>query len=265
VGRWTDFIDAAPACGHAAQIYGDPSELGESVAAYLGGGFATGAPAVVIATPAHWEIFAGRLDLAGWSAESLAADGLLTVADAEATLESFMEDGSPSQARFEAVVGGLLDEIAGRFPAQTIRAFGEMVDLLAQRGELDAAIALEELWNALAESRDFALLCGYRLDLFDRAVQTGTLPEVCRTHSHVRAVADPVRLSTAVDRALAEVLGPLATAQVYVSVAEEMPRGSLPRGQAILMWLSAHQPVNAGRVLSRARSHYLHRPSVASS
>jgi hypothetical protein len=217
----------------------------------------------VIATPEHWTSFSAHLEAAGWNEASLTAEGLLIRADADATLASFMESGSPSRDRFEAVVGGLLDGVAERFPTTTIRAFGEMVDLLARRGELGAAVALEELWNGLAETRDFSLLCGYQLDVFDQAVQTGALPDVCRTHSHVRPVQDPARLSRAVDRALAEVLGPLETAQVYVSVAEDMPRGGVPRSQAVLMWLSAHQPANAGRVLSRARSHYVQRPSVA--
>ena len=139
-----------------------------------------------------------------------------------------------------------------------------MVDILTRRGERAAADALEELWNDLAESRDFALLCGYQLDVFDPVVQAEALPAVCRAHSHIRPVANPTHLAHAVDRALFELLGPLDTAQVYMDVALEVPRNAIPRAQAILMWLAAKHPKEAGRVLARVRSHYLGDPATAS-
>ena len=111
-----------------------------------------------------------------------------------------MDGDVPSGERFEDAVGGLLDEVARRFPEKTIRAFGEMVDLLFQRGQQATAIALEELWNRALESRRCALLCGYELDVFDLDTQTSALPEIIRTHTHPRPVADTARLAAAVHR-----------------------------------------------------------------
>jgi hypothetical protein len=263
VGRWKDFIEAAPSCTHGVQIYDDPSELADSVATYLALGLAAGAPGIVVASRDHRDLFLGRLGLEGFDTDALLAQGLLTVTDAEEVLAAIMPDGALSPARFEDVVGGTIDAIAARFPGGTIRAFGEMVDILTRRGERAAADALEELWNDLAEGRDFALLCGYQLDVFDPVVQAETIPAVCRTHSHVRPVADPTRLAHAVDRALFELLGPLDTAEIYMSVAMEVPRSAIPRGQAILMWLAAKHPAEAGNVLSRTRTHYLGGPAPA--
>jgi len=257
VSNWTDFIQDAPLCGHAVRIYTDTAEFAATAGSFIGLGLAVGEPAVAAVTTAHGDLLVTRLGMEGLDADALIRDGLLTIADAEELLPALMEDGFPSPERFEESVGVLIDDIAARFPGKRIRAFGEMVDVLVKRGETDAAIALEELWNALARTRDFSLLCAYELDLFDHGVQAGPLPAICRTHSHVRSVEDPLRLSQAVDRALAEILGPLEAAEVYVSVAEHMPRSNVPRSQALLMWLSAHEPVKASRVLTRARSHYL--------
>ena len=80
------------------------------------------------------------------------------------------------------------------FPQRRIRAFGEMVDLLCERGNPTGAARLEELWNRLARRRSFSLLCGYRIDVFDRDAQISVLPEICRSHSHVLPVDDPARL-----------------------------------------------------------------------
>jgi hypothetical protein len=162
----------------------------------------------------------------------------------------------PSGEQFEEAVGSLLDEVARRFPEKTTRAFGEMVDLLFQRGQQTTAIALEELWNRALESRRCALLCGYELDVFDLDTQTSVLPEIIRTHTHPRPVADTARLAAAVHQTLTEVVGSDATARLYLRVAEEVPRTALPRAQAVLMWLSRHQPTTARRVLQGARTRY---------
>jgi len=145
-----------------------------------------------------------------------------------------------------------------RFPDRTIRAFGEMVDVLWSDGRKRAAIALEELWNDLARTRSFALLCGYHLDIFELGVQRDALPEVIRTHSHAHTVDEPWRLAAAVDQALAEVVGPLRAAGIYLDVAEHVPRGSVYRAQAVLTWLSAGDAPLAHEILQRARMHYAH-------
>jgi hypothetical protein len=153
-------------------------------------------------------------------------------------------------------VGGLVDEVAARHPGRTIRAFGEMVDVLWRRGQQEGAIALEELWNDLARTRSFALLCGYHLDIFEPEVQREALPEVFRMHSHTRTVEEPSRLAAAVDRAMAEVVGPVRAARIYLDVAEHVPQGSLPRAQAVLSWLSSREVPHARAILERARMHY---------
>ena len=195
----------------------------------------------------------------------LERQGLLTYGEAEDALAAFMEGGMPSPARFQETVGALVDDVAARFPGRTIRAFGEMVDLLWQRGETAAAGALEELWNELARGRSFALLCGYRLDIFDIDVQTAALPDVFATHTHTRPAADPSRLAAAVDRALTEIVGVKRAARIYLEVAERVPRGPVPRAQEVLSFLSSRDTLQAKRILERVRFLYAGAPPFASS
>jgi MEDS: MEthanogen/methylotroph, DcmR Sensory domain len=253
---WTTFLEQAHPAEHAVQVYMELDELAVSVRRFLDAGFRAGEPAVVIATSGHWETFRAEIERRGSSVDELQAQGLLTCRDAEETLATFMDGDVPSAARFEEVVGGVLDEVAGRFPEKTIRAFGEMVDVLFQRGQESAAIALEELWNPLLESRRCTLLCAYELDVFDLDTQPSALPEIVRTHTHPRPVADTARLAAAVHEALTAVLGSDMAARIYLRVAEEVPRTALPRAQAVLMWLSRHQPATARRVLEGARIRY---------
>ena len=178
---WLEFLRGTDPPEHAAQVYRSVDELAASVAGFLAAGFAAGEPALVIATPEHWEVFAAHLAGCGWDAERALDDGLLQVADAAATLAGFMSGTAPDAGRFAQVVGTLVAETESRFPETTIRAFGEMVDLLARRGQYAAAAAVEELWNDLSRRHRFSLLCGYH-----RGVEEdGALGEVCRIHSRV--------------------------------------------------------------------------------
>jgi MEDS: MEthanogen/methylotroph, DcmR Sensory domain len=253
---WTTFLEIAPPAEHAVQVYTELDELTVSVGRFLDAGFRAGEPALVIVTPGHWDAFRAELEARGHPIDELQEQGLLTCLDADKTLATFMDGEMPSAARFEEAVGGAADEVARRFPDRTVRAFGEMVDLLFQRGREAGAIALEELWNGLLETRRLALLCAYELDVFDLDTQTSALPEIIRTHTHPRPVADTARLASAVHETLTEVLGSDAATRIYLRVAEEVPRTGLPRAQAVLMWLSHHEPTTAQRVLQRARVRY---------
>ena len=172
---WASFIETAPRCDHAVQVYDGVDDLVDSVVRYLAAGFAIGAPAVVIATDERWCRFSKELETGGWEPEDLERQRLLVYRDAEEFLGEFMDGAVPSPELFARTVGGLIEDIEAGFPGQTIRAFGEIVDLLWQRGDRSAAVAVEELWNQLAQTHSFALLCAYHLNIFDIDIQTADL------------------------------------------------------------------------------------------
>jgi hypothetical protein len=257
---WVDFLRAPADGGHAVQVYAELDELAESVAAYLATGFAAGEPAVVVATHDHQGTFQRFLAEAGWDAAVLVEAGLLVTLDADDTLASLFEDGRLSSAAFERVVGGVIDGLTERFPNRRVRAFGEMVDLLTARGEHDTAARLEELWNELTRTRRFSLLCGYRLDVFDRESQQ-LLPAVCSAHTHVRPAYSMARLDHAVHAALEEVLGTANARMVQEIVRERAAEHSAPVSEQMLMWVSERMPRHAERVLAAAREKYEPEPA----
>jgi hypothetical protein len=253
---WTEFLRAPDPPDHAVQVYADLEELAESVAAYLAAGFEADEPAIVIATPGHWDRFAARLAEHGWDRGRIERHGLLFTVDAEQTLDALLVDGRPSAEAFERVVGGEIDRVAERFPGRRLRAFGEMVDLLCLRGSPEAAAELEDLWNWFGQRRRFSLLCGYGVDLFDPAAQASIMPSVCHAHSHVRPAADPERLQRAVDAALEDTLGSVDAGKVYLLIAERLRETRVPAAQLALMWVSEQTPKLAERILASARNHY---------
>jgi hypothetical protein len=240
-------------CDHLVQVYRDPVELAESAAAFFGAGFELGQPAVAVVTAAHWPVMAERLEKRGWRVAELQAEGTLHVRDADETLAAISNRRGPVLRKFNDVVGSLLDLAAGP-GSQRVRAFGEMVDILVRRGERIEADTLERYWNELGEKKDFTLLCGYKVDLFDLQAQISLLPQVYRSHTHVLPPADAERMERAVGQALAEVLGADDAQKVYAQAVRDQE--SAPASHLALLWISAHMPRTAEEVLAVARLHF---------
>jgi hypothetical protein len=66
-----------------------------------------------------------------------------------------------------------------------VRICGEMVAQLWDQGNITAAIALEHLWNDLAGTHSFSLLCAYPVGAFDTETGTEQIQQVCAQHSEV--------------------------------------------------------------------------------
>ncbi|HEX6838610.1 MAG TPA: MEDS domain-containing protein [Polyangia bacterium] len=170
---------------HIVQLYEGAPYLGDVVARYVGAGLDGGEPTLVVAEPEHRAMFVERLRAAGHDADRAEADGRLRMLDARELLARFMVGGLPDVARFVEVVGGAVVELARAHGGARVRAYGEMVDILWSEGRNEAALALEDLWNALATEQSFSLLCAYDLAHFPGGEDGAGLLRVCNAHSHV--------------------------------------------------------------------------------
>src|SRR3954468_21614762 len=146
--NWPELLQHPLGGDHIVQVYQDERFLAETVAQYIGTGLRRGEAAVLIVTPAHAAGFRQALDASGCSTEQALRSGQLRLLDAESTLSQLTKDGAPDWTAFHACVGGTIAELRLQYP--TVRAYGEMVDVLWQRGERQAAMRLEEFWNELA-------------------------------------------------------------------------------------------------------------------
>ena len=173
------------ACGHEhlVEFYETEEFLVASVADFVTAALRNGDAAVVVATPEHRAAFDGALAGLSVDVEEAVLDGRYLVIDAAALLSSFMVAGAPDGERFRAAVTPLLDRAGD--DGREVSVYGEMVALLWAAGDVTSTIALEDMWNELAASRSFSLLCGYPISSFD--VQSRELfAHICRQHTGVR-------------------------------------------------------------------------------
>ena len=95
-----------------------------------------------------------------------------------------MRGSSPDPARFEQTIGSLVAHLAG--DGDPLRIYGELVEVLAEEGNLTGACELESLWNELATRHRFALLCGYSAAHFTSPADVPSLHAICGTHSCIQ-------------------------------------------------------------------------------
>jgi hypothetical protein len=169
---------------HAVQFYEEDAFLQRTVAEYLAAGLRVGQPAIAITTEAHWAGFEDELRLRGIEPDRLVLEHRLLWLDARRMLATFMVGSMPDRDRFFAQMDPLIARISQRCGRQTVRACGEMVNILWQEGNADAAVALEEVWNEAANRYRLTLLCAYAMPAF-RASDRERFNQICRLHNHV--------------------------------------------------------------------------------
>lgn len=172
-------IDQVQDREHFVHFYDKDAHLAEGVSRYFALGVADLQTAILIATPEHTKLIDERLAESGVDVQAAKAAGLYHQFDAEETLSLFMRGGHPNAELFRTTVGKIIGDTSSR--STGIRAFGEMVAILWRRGQRDAALELEALWNNLGKIYDFSLYCAYP---FDVATSTETAAhDICCKHT----------------------------------------------------------------------------------
>jgi PAS domain S-box-containing protein len=172
---------------HSVQFYEQEDFLLDEVSGFIGAGLQAGQVGLVIATRPHLEGLERRLKAGHASSgrDSSWGPDRYVALDAAETLSKFMVDGWPDERLFAEVLGNTIRR-AAQDGSRPVRAFGEMVSLLWAEGRHEAAVRLEELWNDLAQTQSFSLLCAYPMQGFDDEGHGGSFSRICNAHSHVR-------------------------------------------------------------------------------
>jgi PAS domain S-box-containing protein len=173
--------------GHVVQLYTDDGFLIDVLSRFVGGALAVGDGAVVVATNSHRVALERRLSANGLDAAKAILQGRFVVLDATETLPKFMVNGSVDDQRFNDIIGGVLRQVRSAVDGKErrIAVFGELVALLWAEGKPQMAIRVEQLWNDLAESHSFSLLCAYPMTGFHNETHTEPFLTMCGQHSGV--------------------------------------------------------------------------------
>jgi len=250
---------------HIVQFYGVDSVLAAAVADFVGAGLRSGCAVIVIATEAHRADIEDCLHAGGQDVREARASGQYISLNATETLATIQEDGRLSAARFEDVVGGIVDRAASG--GRPVRIFGEMVALLLDQGDCEAVVSLERQWNALSRSRGCTLMCGYAMDSFASDDLTALFGEVTAAHARVipteqytslpgrnerlRAIAGLQQQSHALQREIARRTEAEEKVKAVLA-SERAARVTLERAQRRADFLSSASAALAGSLLDES-------------
>jgi hypothetical protein len=172
---------------HSVHIYDEHSSLIKRLCGVVSSGLKVGNSVLIVATALHRDQLVKEMLDAGVDVPQHARDGRFAMYDAEETLETFMLNGRPDRTLFTQSVGNLLNRARqkARSKDQGLTVFGEMVAVLWEQGNKQAALELEALWNEALSSSAFHLHCAYPRWDFMNTADEAAITEVCNIHSHV--------------------------------------------------------------------------------
>jgi hypothetical protein len=248
--------DAAPR-DHVVQLYQDQDFLNRAVCRFAASALANGEGVILVPTVKHWNAFRPRLIAEGIDVEAAQKRGQLTIVDADETLPRFMHDGMPDSPVFLGLAADVVTRARGsnRFPK--VRWWGEMVNILWERGDVAASMNLEDLFDQLAQKHDIAIFCSFLMDNFNGEIHTRLLPRLGENHSHLIPVEDYARLERAVADALRDTVGPDEARVLESELLSRYPtKFSMPRAQALLLALRQVLPSVSDSVLQRSAKLY---------
>jgi hypothetical protein len=254
---WDDVVaDAAPG-EHIVQLYQDQDFLNRAVCRFAGAALENGEGIILVPTLTHWNAFRPRLEDEGVDVEAARKRGQLTVVDADELLPRFLRDGMPDSPVFLGLAADVISQARAGGRYATVRWWGEMVNVLWERGDVAASMNLEDLFDQLGEEQDVALFCSFLMDNFDGEVHTHMLPRLGTNHSHLIPVEDYARLERAVANALQETVG-ADQARVLEGqlLSEYQHEFDMPRAQALLLALRQALPAEANPILQRSGELY---------
>ena len=176
---WTELAPGR----HMVQFCHHDAGVCDSLEAFVAGGLLLGESVVVLVTASHLGELRRRLRLRGMDPADLQIYGRLVALDAQELADRLVRDGVLDEPGFEAIVHAALQRAR---PGARVRAFGELVQLLWERGEVAAMLALEAHWQRICDAHGVALLCAYRKEGFGEGSEAG-IRSICEAHATVIA------------------------------------------------------------------------------
>lgn len=242
----------APPGRHFAQFHCDRETLVESVFAFLEAGLRRGNSVLVIAAPAQVERLFDRLAASKFHTKSLGNSGQLAVLASDRVLEEIVAQGVPEWTEFRAALAPVLSRLQpfGR----GVRVYSELAATLWESGNTEAAVRLEDFWNALSGTYPFSLYCGYTMNTQSEHAYAGPLEELGRTHSEILGTPEDERWGVALDRASKEIFGISLTQMAGVTRQDGARR--FPSGQRTMLWVTRNLPMSTAQLAEKARHYF---------
>jgi hypothetical protein len=194
------------AATHLVQFYSGAQQLAQGLSSLFAESLMRGEAVVVVAAHDHRDALDSALSDAGVDLATEYRSRRYIALDADEALDKFMTPSGPDPDLFRSVVARTIER--ARRHTGSVNAYGEMVGVLAERGDLAAALELETLWHEVLRRQPMRLLCGYPREIVGDV--SPAFDDICAAHDGVLVRRQPTEPSLSATLDLP--LGPTAAA-----------------------------------------------------
>lgn len=225
------------------------SEGIDAVARFVASGWDLDECVIVVCTRAHRTAVDERLVGQGYDPVAHKKAGRYIVLDAHETLRELLVGGRIDSEHFMTRVGEVLAQAATA--GRPVRAFGEMVAILWENGQIEAAIGLELLWNEILREHDFSLVCAYPAGALDHT-ELVDVRRVCDLHTDLMPAGSPEAPATT------ELGSGHACSRVYLPAPESVPAARHFVVDVLHSWGCDELSADAALIVSELATNALH-------
>ena len=175
---------------HEAGFYSDETSLLDAYVRVAEAALGAGNALIVLSENRRRQKLRERLQARGIPLDEAVREGRYLAVDPEDVLSACMVDGWPDEPRFRtaaaAIVAGARASIG---KDRRVVACGECAPTLWRRGNAEAAVRLEQLWDELAGTGDIDIFCGYSLDVPHLQDEPyAVFQRICAEHSAIHVL-----------------------------------------------------------------------------
>jgi CheY-like chemotaxis protein len=170
---------------HSVQFYENEQFVHHAIAEFFTQDAYSNDPLILVSRPSTFKAVVEYVTSGQYSPAIDAADRILFV-DAEVALSQIMEGETLNPVRAERLFKDVLSQARPSYAHGSVRLYGEIVDLLCQRGHHATALQFEGLASRLFDLKpQLSILCGYAIERFTDDTDATQLRAVCQKHTHV--------------------------------------------------------------------------------
>jgi DNA-binding NarL/FixJ family response regulator len=178
-------IDSPPS--HEVTFYSDERSLLDGFTLFTEKVLKRGDATILIAKEFHQQAVLVRLQTSGLDMKAVIEQGRYVALDPAEMLSSIMIGDLPDPVRFSKITTELIAKTAESVDEdpRRVAACGECAPLLWERGNPEAAVRLEHLWDTVTTPYGVRTLCGYLLPSFQGGIGSFIFERICKEHSAV--------------------------------------------------------------------------------
>lgn len=191
---YADFIAPGAKCDHLVQLYESEEHLHKIVCSFIIPAIKSDEAVIVIAEKRRIDALEACFREQSINVERMKHQHQLVFVDAEVLADRSLPDGRFEGERVEQFLVDLFTRVQKNH--RRVFVYGELVNVLCERGQHVAALELEQIWSRFVTGREITLLCGYDMNNFKDGGLDKVFDRICRQHTQIKPSESYTALDT---------------------------------------------------------------------